>query len=379
MNLKEHEGRALFIRYGMAVPDGFVSADSTAALEWARKNSADDHGRTYLLKAQVAGGKRGKSGGVVKTALDDFDKNFSELLKKDINGHHVDEILTAERIDINRELFLSITVDRFSRRPLMLFSESGGVDIEDVAKKNANMLVKTVFTEDSFPEKEFRESLERQITEGFNVNDLIDVAKKLYALFFGEDCILAEINPLIADTAGRLISADAKITIDDAAIFRHEEYIDISVREFSEQEKNAHEHGLSYVELDGDLAIIGNGAGLVMSTLDAAKQYGLNPANFCDVGGGASSLMVEEALKIVLSKKRLRGIFINIYGGITRCDEVAEGLVSYLKKTEIGIPIVVRMTGTNEKEGLELLNKNNVHAFDSFQKAVEEISARLAQ
>jgi len=351
MDLKEYEGRALFEKYGIPVPRSFVATNADEALKLARELGVPD----FVLKAQILGGKRGKSGGIVYDDLENFIEKFNELMGKEIGGLAFDEILVAEKLDIKKELYLSITIDRFERRPVVIFSEEGGMEIEEIAASHPDKIIRTV------PEK-------LDLPAG-----IATFAEKLFELFVREDAILAEVNPLILDTHDNLFAADAKITIDDNALARHEEWQGFNNRKMSDLEVEAKENGLAYVGLDGDIAIIGNGAGLVMATLDTIHNFGGSPANFCDIGGGASQEMMEKALKIVLQKSDVRGIFINIFGGITHCDEIAEGLVHYLKNNKRDLPMVVRMVGTNQKEARNILEGGGIISEISFDAAAKKI------
>jgi succinyl-CoA synthetase beta subunit len=297
----------------------------------------------------------------------DLKKKLSMLWGNNIYGEKFKEVLAAEKIDVKKEYYLSAAIDRFKRCPVLVFSKMGGMDIEEIQKKEPKNIFK-VFVKKTgeFPEKELFKMLAKAKCPKKEIAAINDIAGKLYSMFTSEDCILAEINPLIVAKDGEFFAADAKVVIDDESFFRHGKWGEMPLRNYSGLEKEAHNFGLAYVELNGDLAIIGNGAGLVMSTLDMAAARGEKPANFCDVGGGASALMMEEALDIVLQKKSVRKLLINIFGGITRCDEIAEGLIDYLKRKKINVPIVVRLTGTNDTEAINILKGAGIEALKSF-------------
>jgi succinyl-CoA synthetase beta subunit len=384
--LKEYEGRAIFSRYGIGIPKGFLvggigNEDDLAEAQSAMRGFLREYPRIsgLVLKAQIMAGKRGKNGGVVFAGADDFAEKIKILRGREINGEKISEVLVAENLDIAREFYLGVTIDRFERCPVLIFSTEGGVDIEETAESGPEKISKMLLGEISIlPEEEFIESLNRFKIESDLRVKLIAIAKKLVEVFVGEDCTLAEINPLILTKNEELFAADAKIIVDDSAIFRHADMAAKYGRGFSPQEKEAHELGLSYVELGGNLAIVCNGAGMVMSTMDAVNAFGARPANFCDIGGGADDETMKRAMKIVLKNKEAKALFINIFGGITRCDMVARGIVEYLNETKTELPVIVRMTGTNEAAGLEILEKAGINSFTSFEEAVSFAAATVA-
>jgi len=402
MDLNEHEGRAFFIKHGIPVPRGFLvkkaskqenSKQIETVLSAFLHKEADI--RKFALKAQLLSGKRGKGGGIIFTDKKHFVKDVKKLRDKTVNGEKVKEILAVEALAVAKEYYLAVTVDRNARLPVIIFSDRGGVDIEETAETDPTKIIRiTAADTKSFPEKEMRKIAERffgnedtgiqSAKKGLNklarkgskdavwtpAAGFVEIARNLFNLFSEEDCLLAEINPLILTKNGILYAADAKITIDDSSIYRHPKNAGFIKRGHSTLESAAAEFGLSYVELDGNLAIIGNGAGLVMASLDAVKRFGANPANFCDIGGGASEMMVKKAMEIVLQKKSVEAIFINIFGGITRCDEVARGIVRFIKTRSKKIPpMVVRLVGTNENEGVKILLKAGIKAFTGFNEA----------
>jgi succinyl-CoA synthetase beta subunit len=277
-------------------------------------------------------------------------------------------------------MYLSIMVDRAEKKPLILFSTEGGVDIEEVSERNPDAIVK-VYVDPllgllPFQVRElvFTAGLDSDVAKGVG-----QVLNNLYEAFEGADASLVEINPLVSTEAGRVLALDAKVTVDDSSLFRHQDIADLRDEEAADpEEQRAQEAGLQYVKLDGNVGILGNGAGLVMSTLDAVAEAGGDPANFCDVGGGADAEMISTALDIVTSNKQVKSVFFNIFGGITRVDEVARGLLSALEQSETNLPIVVRLEGTNVEEGREILAENtpeNVHIeetmLDAAKRAVE--------
>lgn len=344
MKLLEHEGKTIFKKYGIEVPEGAVvsSADDV------------DVSKDVVVKAQVLVGGRGKAGGI-KFASSDVKEVVNSVLKLEIKGEKVKEVLVEEKLDIEQEIYLAVAVDRNAKCLTLLYSEEGGVDIEQLAVSSPDKVLKIPIKDnnafDKLPE------------------DIKPVAEKLYRISKDLDAELVEINPLVK-CKGKLVAADSKIIIDDNALFRHPEF---SKKEnLTEIEKLAVRSGLQYVELKGNIAIIGNGAGLVMATLDILDYFGGRPANFLDIGGGASVEKMEKALGIILMKKP-KAVFINIFGGITRCDDIASGLINYVKSKGITIPMVVRLIGTNEEEGKKILNDNNISSLDSMEECAKKV------
>jgi len=368
MKLHEFEAKRIFKNEGIPVPEGKVVYSSREGIRYAKSTK-----KKLVAKAQVKVGGRGKAGGILFPETDEeVGKVVHELLNMNIKGEKVEAVLLEERIDIERELYLGFTVDRGSRTIVCIGSSMGGVDIERVAEEH--------------PERISRISIDPFIgLQNFALRDLffdiglegqilskaISIAKKLYRIFVKYDSELCEINPLVVTSDGNLIAADAVLNMDDNAIYRHLEFEKIE----DSLEFRAKKAGLSYVELDGDIGIIGNGAGLVMATLDLVHFEGGKPANFCDVGGGARSDRIKTALELILSKK-IRAILINIFGGITRCDEVANGIVEAFSQLEIDtskIPIVVRLAGTNREEGMKILSSMDLIIVDTMESAARKV------
>lgn len=380
MNLTENEGRVLFSGYGIGVPRGFTVPGTAGFDGFDAKLKRDlrvfleraPDVKKFALKAQLRSGKRGKSGGIVFADEKDIAEKAKKLFEKSINHEKAREILAAEALDIAKEYFLSIAVDRFKRCPVLIFSTEGGIDIEETAEKCPGKISKIYLRQKDFlPEKEFAAALSGLGVKDIVASEIIGIALNLFKLFNAEDCLLAEINPLILAKDKKLYAADAKITIDDNANYRHGGNLELAEKNLSKLEKEAAKFGLSYVELDGDLAVIGNGAGLVMATLDAVRDFGASPANFCDAGGGATREMIEKALETVLQKKTVKAVFINIFGGITRCDLVAEGVSDYFKKNKFSLPITVRMVGTNDLEGRNILKTAGIKSYSDFEEAAK--------
>lgn len=349
MKLKEYQGKELFKKYRISVPEGHVIS------------SVDDLGQVkgeVVVKVQLLVGGRGKSGGIKIANPENVKDVCSKLFDKEVKGLKVNELLIENKINIEKELYLSITINRSDKCLTLIFSEEGGVDIESVPK---DKIVKVNFYD-------IQDVLD-EVKHKIGNDKIVEIVKNLFRLMKDLDAELVEINPL-ALSEGEYIAADSKVILDDNALYRHTEFK--KEDELTDIEKKAAENCLQYVELDGDIAIIGNGAGLVMSTLDVLDHFGGKPANFLDVGGGASIEKMEKSLEIVLMKNP-KGVFINIFGGITRCDEIAQGLVNYVEKIHIAVPVVVRMIGTNEKEGKRILNQAGIKSLESMEECAKKI------
>ena len=376
MDLYEYQGKELLRQFDIETLEGRVAANSEEV-----RAAAEELGGAVAIKAQVLTGGRGKAGGIkVVEEPEDAEKAARQILGMEIRDHTVRQVLVEAGADIASEMYLSILVDRAEKKPLILFSTEGGVDIEEVAETNPDSIVR-IYVDPllgllpyQVRELVFDAGLEGDVAKGVG-----QVLNNLYKAFTESDASLVEINPLVATEDGRVLALDAKVTIDNSSLFRHSdigEMHDVDAADPGEQ--RAQEAGLQYVKLDGDVGILGNGAGLVMSTLDVVAQAGGDPANFLDVGGGADAEKISEALDIVASNQQVKSVLFNIFGGITRGDEVARGLLSALEQSEIDLPIVVRLDGTNAEEGREILAKNtpeNVHTeetmLDAARKAVE--------
>ena len=376
MDLYEYQGKELLRQFDIETLEGRVAANAEEA-----RAAAEELGGPVAIKAQVLTGGRGKAGGIkVIEEPEDAEEAARQILGMEIRDHTVRQVLVEAGADIASEMYLSILVDRAEKKPLILFSTEGGVDIEEVAETNPDSIVR-IYVDPllgllpyQVRELVFDAGLEGDVAKGVG-----QVLNNLYRAFTESDASLVEINPLVATEDGRVLALDAKVTIDNSSLFRHRdigEMHDVDAADPGEQ--RAQEAGLQYVKLDGDVGILGNGAGLVMSTLDVVAQAGGDPANFLDVGGGADAEKISEALDIVASNQQVKSVLFNIFGGITRGDEVARGLLSALEQSEIDLPIVVRLDGTNAEEGREILAENtpeNVHTeetmLDAARKAVE--------
>ena len=354
MRLSEHEAKEIFRAAGIPVPWG-VAIRNPRELE----PHLGTFGDQLVLKAQVAVGGRGKAGGIVVTDKARAIAQAEALFAQEIRGVPVWEILAEERLEIEKEFFLSIAVDRSSRTPLLLFAESGGVEIEAVARERPEAVrrvtVSPLLTD--IPPFALRDLL------GGMAKDLAPVVNKLYRIFREKDAVLAEINPLVTTKKG-IFAADAKIIIDDNALARQKLQ---RGRAQTEREQEAESHGFSYVDLDGEIGVIGNGAGLTMATIDLIALYGGRAANFLDVGGGADRERVKHAVKLVASVPSVQVILVNLLGGITRCDEVARGIL----EADVIQKVMVRLAGTNEEEGRRLLASRSYTMFETMDEAVK--------
>jgi len=371
LKLFEYEAKQIFAKYGVPTPKGFLVTTAAEAREAAAKINAP-----VALKSQVLVAGRAKAGGILfANSPSEAEQTAAKLLDKEIKGVRVQSLWIEEKIAIKKELYFSITVDRANRSYVAIASSEGGVEIEQTAATSPEKIVK-VFID---PIYGFRSHHARQIAmklgyTGNQMNDLASILLKHYKLAMDYDAELAEMNPLVELIDGRFAAADTRLIIDDNALFRHQEFKmrPLEEAELTTQELAAQKSGLAYVKLDGDVGIIGNGAGLVMATLDAIQLAGGRPANFLDVGGGASSDVMAAALDIVMSDPNVKVVFINILGGITRCDEVANGVLEAKKRAGFTKPMVIRLVGTNEEEGRRILTEAGIHFLDSMEEAAEK-------
>ena len=353
MDLYEHQGKELFAQAGIPVAQGRVAFTPDEA-----RAAAEDLGGRVVVKAQVLTGGRGKAGGVkVVDGPAPAQEAADAILGLDIKGHITRRLLVERAVAIADEYYFSITFDRAAKMPLLMLTTMGGMDVEAVAENHPEALAR-LHVDPALGYRGFHG--QRLMSEaGVPVEErkaLAPLLAALYGVFAERDCMLVEVNPLVRLEDGSFLAADAKVTVDDNALYRHpdvEAMRDLAAAD--PQEQAAREADLAYVKLDGDVGILGNGAGLVMSTVDVIAQVGGRPANFCDVGGGASAEKIATALGIVLSDDKVRSVLFNIFGGITRGDEVAKGLLGALEQTAVRAPIVVRLDGTNAAEGRALL------------------------
>lgn len=369
MKLFEYEAKALAKKFGIMVPKGFIISRVDEA-----RDCFERLGGPVVLKAQVLVAGRGKAGGIkFGESREEAKSAASTLLSSNIKGEKVEKILVEEKVQALKELYVGIVVNRTDKCYTILLSSEGGVDIEQMAEEHPEKLHK--FNVD--PLKPFLNYHGRRLAKllGYEKKKLLslaDVILKLYEMAETYDAELIESNPLIEDDHGSFIAADLRVILDDNAIYRQTELVssrDATEPELTTFESRAKKEGLSYVDLDGGIGVLGNGAGLVMATLDLVKYYGGSPANFCDVGGGASSNRVAVAAEILLSNEKVKVLLVNILGGITRCDEVAKGILDAQKRVQIRKPIVIRLVGTNEAEGRRILEEGGIPMVSTMEDA----------
>ncbi|HWJ30801.1 MAG TPA: ADP-forming succinate--CoA ligase subunit beta, partial [Gaiellaceae bacterium] len=377
VDLYEYQGKELFKRFGIPVSEGRLATTPDEA-----RAAAEEIGGPVVVKAQVLTGGRGKAGGVkLADSPDDAQSKADDILGLDINGHVVRKLWIEHASDIAKEYYLSITFDRGTKKPLFMLTTEGGVEIEQVAAENPDALARLHVD----PLEGFQPYQGRRLVYGAGIDDpseqkqILAIVEKLHRCFVESDAMLTEINPLIVTPDGEVRALDAKFTVDDSSLFRHPDIAEMrDVGAADPQERFAREKGVTYVKLDGNVGILGNGAGLSMSTVDVVVVAGGKPANFCDLGGGGDAQGVVDALEVITSDEQVRSIFFNIFGGITRCDEVARGILVALEQMQIELPIVVRLDGTNAEEGRKILADAappNLHVeptmLEAAQRAVE--------
>ena len=380
MDLLEYQGKQLFAQYGIPVSPGRAVSTVQEAVE-----AADALGYPVVVKAQVHVGGRGKAGGIkVAADADEVRTHAVNILGMDIKGHVVETLWIERASDIAEEYYASFTLDRSAKLHLGLLSARGGVDIEEVAAEDPDAIARLhVNPVDGLDEAGARQWVERAALNPAAVDGAVELMQKLYRAYVDGDADLVEINPLILTTDGHVHALDAKVTLDDSAAFRHEWTEYEATQQRDEREAAAHAKGLQYVGLDGYVGIIANGAGLAMSTVDIVSQVGGDPANFLDIGGGANADVMANALEVINNDPSVKSIFINIFGGITKGDEVANGIVQALGRVEIRSPIVIRLDGTNADEGRAILAAHESDRFvsqptmiDAARKAVEMAGER---
>lgn len=367
MNIHEYQGKALLREYGVNVPQGYVAFTVDEAVEVAKKLTSP----VKVVKGQIHAGGRGNAGGVKIAKTDEEVRTYAnEILGKVLvtpqtgpEGKEVKRLLIEEGCDIDKEYYVGVVLDSTTSRVVMMASEEGGTEIEEVAVES--------------PEKIFREVIDpgiglsgfqaRRLAFNLNIptkliNKVVKFMMGLYQAFVEKDCSIAEINPLVTTKDGDVLALDAKLNFDDNALYRHKDIAELrDLDEEDEKEIEASAHDLSYISLDGDIGCMVNGAGLAMATMDIIKHYGGDPANFLDVGGGATAEKVTEAFKIILSDSTVKGIFVNIFGGIMKCDIIAEGVVEATKQVGLELPLVVRLEGTNVDLGKKILEESNLN------------------
>ncbi len=374
MDLLEYQGKQLFARHGVPVPTGSPATTVDEAVA-----AADEIGYPCVVKAQVLIGGRGKAGGI-KVANDrqEAEEHARAILGMEIRGFTVHEVWLEAASDIAVEYYTSIVFDRAAKMPLVLLSTQGGMDIEEVAERDPKAIARLHVD----PLLGFQDFHARRLAYEAGIDaDVIRpigaLLTKLYEAFVSEEAMLVEVNPLIVTGAREVVALDAKVTLDDNSLFRHPQNAELRNPSAEDpQERMAKERGLTYVSLDGDIGILGNGAGLVMSTLDVVAQAGGEPANFLDAGGGSKAEAITSAVEVILNNPNVKAVLFNIFGGITRCDEVARGLIEAFGQIDVKVPFVVRLDGTNDKEGRQLLadaNLPNVHTESTMLDAANRV------
>jgi succinyl-CoA synthetase beta subunit len=375
MDLYEYQGKQLFARFGIPVSEGKLATTPEEA-----RAAAEALGAQVVVKAQVLVGGRGKAGGIqLADSPEEAEARARDILGMDIRGHVVRAIWIEKASDIAREYYLSVTFDRGEKKPLFIFTTQGGVDIEEVAERDPDALARLHID----PLVGFQPFQARWLvfTAGLKDPDeqkqVLAIVGRLYEAFVSSDAMLCEINPLIVTPDGEVKALDSKFTVDDNALYRHPDIAEMRDPEAGDpQERLAREKGVTYVKLDGEIGILGNGAGLVMSTLDVIDQVGGSPANFCDLGGGGGAEGVVDALEVITADPQVKAILFNIFGGITRGDEVARGILEALDRMTIDLPIVVRLDGTNAAEGRAMLAEAappNLYVEETMLSAAERV------
>ena len=364
MNIHEHQAKQILKKYGAVVPEGVFALNVDELIQKAKALKTEK----YVLKAQIHAGGRGKAGGVkILNSIEELTVAAKELLGKTLvthqtgpEGREVKRLYVEESSNIDKEFYLSCLVDRASSKIAFISSDQGGMDIEEVASSSPEKIITTKVDMGY----EISESDCEKIINIFNLNEdakkqAITLIKSIYKMFVSTDANMVEVNPLILTKEEKIVCLDAKVNFDSNALFRHPEIVELrDLNEEDPTEIEASKHDLAYIKLDGSIGCMVNGAGLAMATMDIIKLYGKEPANFLDVGGGASKEKVAAAFKLILSDKNVKGILINIFGGITRCDLVAEGIIEATKGKELVWPIIIRLDGTNSLKGLEILRAN---------------------
>jgi succinyl-CoA synthetase beta subunit len=375
VKLHEYQGKELFRAVGLPVPKGEVATTADQAAEIAERL-----GRV-VIKAQVHVGGRGKAGGVkVASTPEEARQIAGRILGMDIKGLIVHKVLVEPALDIQTEYYAGIVNDRASKRFVLMLSSMGGVDIEDVAHTNPEAIIRIpIDPAYGLPNFLVNQAMRDAGFSSAKSRDLGRVIKGIHEALTRYDCLLAEVNPLVITGAGEVIVADAKVDIDDNALFRHQDLLPYREESFdNEMDRQATEQGLTYVHLGGDIGVIGNGAGLVMNTLDVVTGSGGKPADFLDIGGGAQADQVVKAMTMVLSDPAVKGLIFNIFGGITRCDEVAKGMLQAAERMEIRVPVVVRLAGTQEEAGSALLQGSRYVPVSSVHEAATKIQELIA-
>ena len=373
MKIHEYQATELFQKAGVAVVSGQVATDVREALR-----VAESIGYPVVLKSQVLVGGRGKAGGIKKVNTpEELTTAFAQLKALKIKDYPVEKVLVVRAVAIKREFYIGMTVDTSRNDVVLIASAAGGVDIEETAQKDPQAIKKYYLEgNQQLVGKKWQSFIESVFDDPHYQVKGAEIFRGLIKVFFAYDCSLAEINPLVIDDKGQMYAADAKINFDDNALFRHEDVAALrDIRYEEPDEMEAKKHGLSFVRLDGNVGCIVNGAGLAMATMDIVNLSGGAPANFLDVGGSSNPEKVVHALRIILDNKKVKAVLINIFGGITRCDDIARGLVEAQTKLNLSVPLVVRLIGTNEEEAKALLAQHNIRTYPTMREAISQVVA----
>lgn len=373
MKLFEYEAKNILTKYGIPTPNGGLATNPSQAHEVVSKLKPP-----FVVKAQVLVAGRGKAGGILfSDSIGEVEKDAEKLLRMQIKGIPVKSVWIEEKIQIKKELYFGITIDRFNQSYVAIASSVGGMEIEEIATKAPEKIIHfPINPQQGFHSFHARQMARKMGYAGNQLSELGRIFERLYCVGMDYDAELIEMNPLAETVDEKFVAADARIILDDNALFRHQEYKKRLLEgesELTPQEIEAMKNDLAYVKLDGDIGVIGNGAGLVMATLDTIQYYSGQPANFLDVGGGAPAEKIAIALKIVLSDPKVKALFINILGGITRCDEVARGILEAKAKIGVTKPMVIRLVGTNEAEGKRILTEEGIHVLESMEEAAQRV------
>ena len=375
MRLHEYQAKQIFAKYGIKIPRGKLATNVEEV-----KRAAEELGGKVVLKSQILVGGRGKAGGIkLANSVDEAVEIAKGLFGKVIKGHRVEKIYVEEQLDIKKEMYVGLTLDRAEKGIALIVSSVGGMDIEEIAAEHPEKIARvTINPLYGLFDYQIREVLYKSGMPKELHKELTAIIKSLYKILVDHEAELTEINPLVLTDKG-LYAADARLNVDDNALYRHPELKEMrDYTEVDQIERIAGEKGLNYVKLDGNIGVIANGAGMSMSTMDLIYLEGGKPANFLDIGGGASSEVVKEAIKTILMDKNVKVIFMNIFGGITRCDEVAKGLVKAFQEIEVPVPIVLRLAGTNEEEGRKIIEdflekeKKNIIVVETMEEGAKK-------
>jgi succinyl-CoA synthetase beta subunit len=370
MKIHEYQAKEIFSRYKIAVTNEIL-CHSVSEVQTA----AEKLGLPVVVKAQVLVGGRGKAGGVkLARSVEDAKEAASNILGMDIKGFKVEKVLVAQGVSFTSEFYVGLTIDRTSKSIILMASKEGGVEIEEVAVTNPDAILKFIIDPDLGMPAFYARKIAFALFDDIRmIGQGADLFQKLYKVFIETDASLVEINPLVITSEAKLLALDGKMNFDDNALYRQREIL--ALNEPSEDEKKeleAKDKGLTYIRLDGSIGCMVNGAGLAMATMDLIKLFGGEPANFLDIGGSSNPQKVIDAMNLILSDKNVKVVMINIFGGITRCDDVARGLISALEQIKVEVPIVVRLSGTNSKEGLEILKKANLDTVETMGEAAKK-------